>query len=164
MADIDEKRINGNAYGWSSVLWKIGDDRIHGFKAIAYKDSRERTPVYGSGRHHAPRGQTPGKYAAEPCTATVEKETAALIRAALARRSADGKSFGNVEFEIVVQREEDRGGTPKVITDELHRCTWRETASKAEEGSDPDYEEIAFNVTTIDWDGLSLYDGTGGAP
>lgn len=164
MADIDEKRINGNAFGWASVLFKIGDDRIYGFKAINYKDSRERTPVYGSARHHAPRGMTPGKYSCDPATATVEKETGAAIRASLARQAADGKSFGNVEFEVVVQREEMRGGVPKVITDELHRCTWRETASKSEESAEAEYEEIAFNVTTIDWDGLSLYDATGGEP
>lgn len=164
MADVDERRINGNAMSWASVTWKIGDLRVNGFKAINYKDSRERSPVKGAGRHQAPRGQTSGDYSCEPGTATVEKETAQLIRDALAAKAADSKSFGNVEFEVVVQYEELRGGTPKVITDELHRCFWRESATKAEAGPEAIYEEIAFTVTSIDWGGKSLYDGTAGAP
>lgn len=164
MADIDAARINGNAFSWSSVTWKIGDSRIYGFKAINYKDARERSPVVGSARHHAPRGMTAGKYTVDPVTCTVEKETAQAIRDALAAKAGTSKSFGNVEFEIVVQYQETRDGAPKVITDELHRCTYRETASKAEESPDAIYEELAFNCLSITWGGKVLFDASEGSP
>lgn len=164
MADIDERRVNGNVVSWSSVVFKIGDSRIYGFKAINYKDKRERTPVHGSARHHAPRGMTAGKYSCDPTTATVEKETAKAIRNALAAQASDQKSFGNVEFEIVVQYSEKRGDTDMVITDELHRCTYGETGAKAEEGPDAIYEELSFNTVSITWNGKTLFDQTEGTP
>jgi len=164
MADIDDRRINGAAFSWSSTTWKIGSSRINGFKSINYKDQRDRSPVHGSAKHHAPRGHTAGKYTAEPATATVEVETADAIRAALAKEAGDAKSFGNVEFEVSIQFEESRGGTPKISTHLLHRCTWREAANKSEEGTEALYEEIAFHVTSIERNGVTLYDGTEGAP
>lgn len=161
---IDTQRINGSALSWSSIQAKIGNDRIFGFKAINYKDARERTPVVGSARHHAPRGYTAGKYTVDPVTATVEKESAQALRTVLATRAADGKSFGNVEFEITVQYSEVRDGVELVITDTLHRCTYRESAGKGEDSADPLYEELAFNCTHITWGGKTLFDGTGGTP
>lgn len=156
----DEVRVNGNAMGWASVEFKVGGERFYGVKSISYSDSRTRSKVWGMGRHQAPRGQTSGKYDVDPVQVTIEKESAKALRAALAAKSADSKSFGSVEFEIVVQYTEGA----RNVTDELHRCTWSKSTSKSEEGPDALYEDVEFNCLQIEWDGKTLFDGSEGAP
>lgn len=145
-------RINGNMYSWSSVTARVGGTLISAFKSISYADSRERAKGYGAGRHYAPIGQTSGKYATEPVTASLEKGEAAALRKALADQ-AGGKSFGDVEFQIVVSYEEG----DRLITDTLERCTWKKNSAKNEESADPLYEETEFDCMSIKWNGLTLY-------
>ncbi len=153
----DQTRINGTMHGWSSVVAKLDGDRFFGFKSIAYGDSRERGKGYGMGRHYSPRGRTAGKYTPEPVAVTMEKETARALRAALAQKASDGKSFGNVVFQIVVQYVEPDGTS---ITDELEDCVWVKTSAKSEESPDPLYEDVEFDCMRIRWNGTTLYDGT----
>lgn len=86
----DEIRVNGNVHSWGSIILKYGD-------------ARERAKVYGMGRHHAPRGRTRGKYTVEPVTLRGPKGTVQQLRALLAQQAPDGVSYGDVEFQIVVQ-------------------------------------------------------------
>lgn len=153
----DEQRINGNMYSWSSIFFKVEGERYYGIKSIGYGDSRERVKGYGMGRSHAPRGRSAGKYQPDPVTVTLEKETARALREKLAASASDGRSFGNVEFEVVVQYEE----SDKQITDEIFGCVWTKTAAKGEESADPLYEEVEFDCMGIRWDGdKTLFDSS----
>lgn len=158
----DEQRINGNTYSWSSIYVSFNGERYYGFKSINYGDSITPSKGYGSARHHAPRSRTRGKYEIEPVAVSFEKASAHALRKELAAQSASGKSFGSVEFEIVVQFDEpDQAET---ITHKLERCRWMKNSSSNEESSDPSYEDIEFDCMGIDWgDGLRLYDDSEGA-
>lgn len=155
----DEQRINGNMYSWSSIYFKVDGERFYGIKSISYGDSRERAKGYGMGRHHAPRGRSAGKYQTDPVSVSVEKATARALRETLATFAADGQSFGNVPFEIVVQYVEP-DDTP--ITDTIEECVWAKTESSNEEGPDPLYEDVEFDCMRIRWNGKTLFDETEG--
>lgn len=156
----DELRVNGNLYGWGSIVAKVDGERFYGIASINYGDKLERAKSYGMGRHHAPRGRTPGKYSTEPVAVKMEKKTAQEMRATLAKKSASGTSYGAVEFEIVVQFIE---GTD-VQTDVLERCTWAGDASKNEESPDPLYDEVELDCMLIRRNGLVLFDDSQGSP
>lgn len=156
----DSARINGNTYSWSSVTLKVDGDRYFGITAIGYGDSRERSKAYGMGRHHAPRGRGAGKYGTDPCTATMYKDTFDAFLAALAVAATDGKSVGNVQFQIVVQYVENDIS----ITDEIEDCVLTKFAAKAEENPDSLMVELEIDCMRIRWGGKTLFDQSEGSP
>src|SRR5688572_8843595 len=99
----DAIRVNQNTHSWGSIILKLDGERYYGCTAISYGDKRERTKGYGLGAHHAPRGRSAGKYTVEPVKLTMYRSSAQEFRNALAARSPDGISYGDVEFQIVVQ-------------------------------------------------------------
>lgn len=158
----DAARINGNLYSWSSIIFRIGGERWSGLASINYGDALERVKGYGMGRSHIPRGRSAGKYTTEPVTATGYKDSIQELRSILAAQASDGKSYGTVEFDIVIQFVE---GDRDPVTDELLRCVWSKNSAKAEEGADPLKEDVEFDVMYIVRNGATLYDGRdGGAP
>lgn len=157
----DEIRVNGNLHSWGSITAKIAGDPYYGFTAISYGDTRERVKAYGMGRHHAPRGRSRGKYTVEPVQLTGPKGTVQQLRQALADQSADGVSYGDVEFQVVVQYIEP-DDTP--ITVELEDCVWVKNTSSEEEGTDPLSEDIELDCMKIRRNGLVLFDESEGSP
>lgn len=155
----DEIRVNGNVHSWGSISVRVDDERFFGFTAISFSDSRERVKAYGMGRHHAPRGRSRGKYATEPVGLTGFKGTIQQLRQALAD-AGDGESYGDTEFQIVVQYVED-DDTP--ITIELEDCVWTKNTSSDEEGPDPLTDEIELDVMRIRRNGLVLFDASEGS-
>ena len=99
----DQIRVNGNQLSWGSIILKLDQDVFTGFTSISFADKRERVKAYGQGRHHAPRGRSRGKYTIEPVKLTGWKDSVQIFRTQLAARSPDGKSYGDVEFQIIVQ-------------------------------------------------------------
>jgi hypothetical protein len=158
---IDPIRINGNQLGWGSILAKVGGNVITGFTSIKYSDSRERVKAYGMGRHHAPRGRSPGKYQVDPVTLKGWKGSVQALREALASAAPDGISYGNVEFELVVQYVE---ADDKPITVHLERCVITKNTADEEESADPLSEEIEIDCMKIRRNEMTLFDSTGGAP
>jgi hypothetical protein len=156
----DQVRINGVIHSWASVYFKLAGERFYGIKSISYGDSRSRSKGYGMGRHYAPRGRTSGKYEVDPVAVTCEKATAKALRDKAAQL-AGGSSFGNAEFEIVVQYVEAGNDT---ITDTIEQCTFSKEAAKAEENPDPTVEDLEFDAMRIKWNGLTLYDTSEGNP
>lgn len=157
----DQIRVNGNQHSWGSIVVKIDGDRYYGFTAIKYSDSRERVKAYGMGKHHAPRGRSKGKYAVEPVGLTGWKSSIQALREALAAKSSDGNSYGDVEFQIVVQYVET-GENP--ITVELDRCVFTKNTSNEEEGPDPLSEEVELDCMKIRRNGKVLFDESEGSP
>jgi hypothetical protein len=155
---IDTPRVNGNLYSWASIEAKINGETVHGFTSINYADKRTRTKGYGQGRHHAPRGRSAGKYEVDPVKVKAPKDTMQALRASLAAQAGDSRSYGNVEFELVVQYVEE-GNTP--ITVELSRCVWSGESATDDEGPDPLMEEAEFDCMQIRRNGLTLFDSSG---
>jgi len=152
----DDLTINGNQYSWGSIIVRVNDDRYHGFTGVSYSDSRERVKAYGMGRHHAPRGRSKGKYATEPVSLTGWKDSIQALRKALAD-AGDGESYGDTEFQILVQYIE---GDLDPITVELNRCVFTKNTSSDEEGPDPLKDEIECDCFFIRRNGLTLFDNS----
>lgn len=157
----DDIRVNGNQHSWGSIKVKIDGVPYFGFKSISYGDKRERVKAYGMGKHQAPRGRSRGKYSTEPSKLGGPKSSIQALREALAAKSPDGISYGDVEFEVVIQYYE-RYELP--ITVQLERCVIVENTSSEEEGADPLNEEIALDVMKIYRNGLTLFDSSEGSP
>jgi hypothetical protein len=153
----DQVNVNGNLFSWGSIRVKCGGEEFTGFSKIAYADKRPRTKGYGMGRHQAPRGRSRGKYEVDPVTITAHRDSAEAFRDFLASKATDGKSFGNVSFEVVVQYV-DEGETP--VTDTLEACVWSGNTVSNEEGPDPLTVDIELDCMRINWNGKTLYDGT----
>jgi hypothetical protein len=158
----DTIRVNGNQLSWGSIIVKIDGERIYGFTSISYADKRERVKAYGMGRHHAPRGRSRGKYTVEPVKLGGWKGSVQALRQALADRATDQTSYGDVEFEIVVQYVEPGDEFP--IQADIERCVWVGNSSSEEEGADPLKEEIEIDAMLIRRNGLTLFDASQGSP
>lgn len=159
----DAQRINGNQYSWSSIVFKLGAERFTGFTSISFGDKRERVKAYGMGRHHAPRGRSAGKYSVDPVKVVGWKSSVQALRAALAAQSADQKSYGDVEFQGLVQYIEDDSSETE-MTVELDRLVWASNTTSDEESADPLKEEFELDCMLIRRNGLVLFDGSGGQP
>jgi hypothetical protein len=153
----DQTRINGNQHSWGSISIKFGGERFTGVIAIKYADSRERVKAYGMGRHQAPRGRSRGKYTTEPVGLTLWKGSAQELRAKLAAVAPDGRSYGDVEFEIVVQYVEV-DDTSVIV--QIERCVLTKNATDDEESADPLKDELEADCMLIRRNGLTLFDSS----
>ena len=152
----DQVRINGSMLSWGSIKVKFDGDTFTGFTSISYGDSRERVKAYGMGRSHAPRGRSKGKYATDPVSLKGPKGSIQALLQKLAD-AGDGVSYGETEFQIVVQYIEP---TEDPITVELEDCVITKGASSDEEGPDPLEEEVEIDCMRIKRNGLTLYDAS----
>jgi len=157
----DAIRVNNNQHSWGSITFKLNGERYTGFTAISFGDKRTRVKAYGMGRHHAPRGRSKGKYETDPVKVTGWKSSVHALRVALAKVSLDGKSYGDVEFQGLVQYIE-RDDTE--ITVELDRLVWMSNTTSDEESPDPLKEDFELDVMLIRRNDLVLFDASEGQP
>lgn len=157
----DALRINGNAVSWGSIELKIDQEKYTGFTSIGFSDKRERVKGYSVGRHHAPTRRSRGKYTVDPVKLVGWKSSVQALRAALAAKSKDGKSYGDVEFQVVVQYVEDNEDPQTIVID---RCVWSSNSTSDEESPDPLKEEIELDAMLIKRNGLVLFDASEGEP
>jgi len=149
--------VNGNQISWGSIVLKLDQERFTGFTAISFGDKRERVKAYGMGRAHAPRGRSRGKYTIEPVKLTGWKESVQIFRQALANKAPDLQSYGDIEFQIMVQYIEP---SEAEIDIEIERCVWMTNTSNDEENPDPLKEEVEFDAMLIRRNGLLLFDNS----
>jgi hypothetical protein len=152
----DAIRVNGNQHSWGSIVLKIAGENFYGFTDITYGDKLEKVLAYGMGKAHAPRGKSRGKYTPEPVKLTGFKGSAHELRTMLAKYSKTGKSYGNVNFQIVVEYIES-GETPLVI--ELMNCSIAGDSSNHSESADPLKDEIEVQPTYVKRNGMTLFEG-----
>ncbi len=157
----DQIRVNGNQLSWGSIKVKLDGEVYFGFNSLSYGDKRERVKAYGMGKHQAPRGRSRGKYSTDPVKLGGPKASVQALREALAAKSADGVSYGDVEFEVIAQYFES---AELGITVQCERCVIVANASTEEEGSDPLKEEIELDTMKIRRNGLVLFDESEGSP
>lgn len=153
----DAIRVNQNVYSWGSIEIKVADETFSGFTAVKYGDKRTRTKIYGQGKAHAPRGRSRGKYETSDGSLKGAKSTIQALRAKLASLSADGVSYGDVEFPIVINYVES-DETP--ITVDLLRCVLTGGDTQEEENPDPLQEEIGIDYMYVKRNGLTLFDNS----
>lgn len=156
----DQIRVNGNAFSWGSIVLKLDGERFYGFTGITFADKRERVFGYGMGRHQAPRLRSRGKYSTDPVKLTGWKNSIQIFRQALALRSSNGLSYGDVEFQALVQFVESQNSNETPMDVEIDRCIWTGNSSTDEEGADPEKEEIEFSCFLIRRNGLTLFDSS----
>lgn len=155
----DAIRVNDNMFSWGSIIAKVAGERYYGFESIAYGDKRERAKSWGMGRHQAPRGRSRGKYTVEPVKLGGPKGTVSALRAGIATLAADSKSYGNVEFQIIVQYIEI-GEIDQCV--EINRVVWVSNSVTDAEGQEVLKEEAELDAMYIIRNGLTLFDGTEG--
>lgn len=137
--------INGNEFSWSSIVLRIGAQKVNGFKAIKYSDEIEgRDPHYGASV--VPRGRTRGRYKVGDCSLTMYLSEFKSLIARL------GNGWGEVEGEIVVQFREGSDYHEHV----LERVRLGGADHSNEEGTDASEVEIPLHVHRIRRDGLYL--------
>jgi hypothetical protein len=157
----DPIRVNNVQHSWGSIIFKLNDDRFTGFTDISFADKRERVHAYGMGRHHAPRGRSRGKYTVEPVKVAGWTGSVQIFRQALAALSNDGASYGDVEFQGLVQYV-DTGEAD--ISIELDRLVWMSNTTGLSESPDPLKEEFELDCMLIRRNGLVLFDQSEGSP
>ena len=144
---------------WGSLIVKVNGQTFHGFTSISYADKRERTLAYGMGRHHGPRGRSSGKYTPETSKLGGPKGSHHEFRKLLAAQAPDGRSYGNVVFEVVAQFVEP-GSSDEPQTVELETCVYIGSSASHEEGPDPLKEECEIQPLRIRRNGMTLWDDT----
>lgn len=157
----DSIRVNGSTKSWGSIKFRLVGELWVGFHSISFSDKRERVKQYGMGRHHAPRGQSAGKYGADNVKVSGDIDSVQLLREGLAAQASDGISYGNVIFAGLVQYIEPDG---KEITVELDRLTWAMNSMSNEESPDPLKEDFELGCMLIRRNGLTLFDASEGMP
>lgn len=156
----DRVRVNGNIVSWGSIKVRLADEEFHGFTTLSYGDKRERSYVWGMGKHHAPRGRTRGKYTPEPVKLGGPKSTIAALRDRLASLSDTGANYGDVSFAIVaqfVEADED----PQTV--EVEDCVIVSDTSGHDESPDPLKDEIEISCMRIRRNGNTLWDDSEGS-
>lgn len=155
----DKIRVNQNIYSWGSISLKVADEDFHGFTMIKYGQKRTRTKIWGTGKHHAPRGRSRGKYETTDGGLKGPKSTIQALREKLASLSADGVSYGDVEFMVVANYVE---ADESPITVELFQCVISTEDTSEEENPDPLQEEIGLDYMYVKKNGLTLFDNSDG--
>lgn len=154
----DQIRVNGNAFSWGSIVLKLDGERFYGFTGITYADKRERVKGGSLGRHQAPTRRSRGKYTTDPVKLTGWKSSIQAFRLGLALRSGNRLSYGDVEFETLVQYVESQDSSELPMDVQITRCVWAGNSATDEESADPLKEEIEIDPMLIIRNGLTLFD------
>lgn len=157
----DAIRVNGFCYSWGSLIFRLDGERYYGFTAVSFGDKREHGIGWSMARHHAPYLRSSGKYSAEPLKVTGWKRSVLALKQAIAAKSSDGKSYGNVTFQGVLQFFE---GDETEVNIEFNRLVWAANNSSHEESADPLKADFELQCMYISENGLTLFDASDGLP
>lgn len=150
----DKIRINGKQLSWGSIIFKIDGDPWHGFTKLNYSHSREREFAFGMAHDRGPRGRSRGKYTPDNVTLGGPKGSMQDLRNYLMSQAADGKSYGDVEFEIFASWFEDDDTECDVL---IEGCVIVKETASHEEGTDVLEEELEIQPLRVTINGGNLY-------
>lgn len=148
----NEVRINGNTLSWGSVICRVNGQPQNWPTSISYAEKRERGVVYGMGRHHAPRGRTSGKYSVENPKMKGPRSDVQGFLEYLAQL-ADGSSYGDARFDVVLQYVEEG----QSVTVEIEDCRIVGVSSSDDEGTEALQDEVEIQAMRLRRNGKSLY-------
>lgn len=154
----DQFRRNGFEVSWASAVAKIDNDEYYGFTGVDYEEKLERALARGTGRAQAPRGMTAGQYSVDGSVIKLYKASALALISALAAKSPDRKSYGNVTFYFSLQYLEDDVS----IHEELFNCRISGRKASAAQGPDALVDELPLTVEYAKVNGLTLFDNRQG--
>ncbi|MBN8609142.1 MAG: hypothetical protein J0L92_01055 [Deltaproteobacteria bacterium] len=148
----DDIRINGFTHSWASTKTTLDGEQYVGISKISWDHAIEEGLVRGQGGK--PLGRTRGQYMPGAVTLTMRKSSAMVLKDNLAKKSSDGKTYGETEFPIVVQYLEP-DDTP--ITVELNRCRFLKSTAANEQSADPTAEDIELSCLEVVENGKKLF-------
>lgn len=105
--------VNGNRYGWASIVLALDGDEYEGFTAISYRPTQEIGKVRGKG--HRKIGRTRGQSDSTGSFTLLEADFNRLVK-----KLGPGFMTGKRDFPITVSYSET--GESEIITDELIDC------------------------------------------
>ncbi len=160
----DKKRVNGSIYDWGSIVCTVDGERFYGFTTLDDpEETLEVAKVWGMSKNRAPRGRTNGKYTPGPGKIGGPLGSITDFLALLGSKAADGKSFGKVVFQVVVQFIE-ADETPYKI--EWRDCRVTKRSGAREEGADGLMSELELDVMSVshyvDGKELTMFDSSEG--
>ncbi|MGK3995096.1 hypothetical protein [Sorangium sp. So ce1024] len=154
MAELAFPLINGHAASWADIGLQVGGVNLpasvalRGFKAINYKTTVERTPIYGSGREVI--GWTRGTVSHESSVTWIWETYDELIQQL-------GEGFMDKGMVLTVSF---RLGTNVIRTVQITVAGMRETGGDFSQGSDGLESPMPFDTTRILYDGKSPVETT----
>lgn len=154
----NEVRVNGNVLSWGSTILRINGISQNWITSLSYSEKRERSQVYGMGRHQGPRGRTRGKYSVEAPKMKGPKADVQGFIDYLAGLSANGASYGDVEFNVMLQYVEAFA----TVTVELEGCVVAGVTASEDEGAEALQDELELNCLRIRRNGKTLWDSSVG--
>lgn len=134
--------INGNRFGWASIILSADDKEYNGFTAIDYEHSLEPGIVRGAGPWKA--GRTRGEYDAEGSLTMLRSDWDQM-------RGSFGAGYLEKDFQISVSYSEDAEG--QVVTDELVGCRVTNVEYSHSQGTDALTVSLTLNIMYILEDG-----------
>lgn len=150
----DQIRVNGNIHGYGSITLKRNGKKYYGFKAAEFGDTRKRGKVAGMNKSQTYRGRTRGKYETEPGKLSGPVSTVQAFLDDIAADSADGKSFGDPEFEVTIQFVED---DDKPVTIVLEQCVIDGVKDSHDESVEAAMQELSIDYMRVTRNGKYLY-------
>ncbi len=148
---------NGKQYSWGSVrlILANGTIEIEGYSEITWGQKRNRTKGRGQGRHQAPQVRSNGEYDVDNVKFAFRVDHADELRDRLAELAPDRRSYGDVEFEIMVQLVEE-----KVSTLEFRQATVAGEGGSYKSGPEGMMEELEFDIMRALKNGKTLYNSS----
>ncbi len=134
--------INGIEYSWGDIVVNIAGVPVVGITAIKYKESQEKTEIYGAGNRPVARGR--GRITNEGSITLLEKEIRALQAA-----SPGGRLQDIAPFDITVSYIPLDGNA--VITDKIRMCEFKDNGRDWAQGDTSKATELELAIGWIEW-------------
>jgi hypothetical protein len=141
-------QTSGFRHSWAGLKIKSGPADVFGCRKISYKQTRERSIVYGHGVQAL--GRTRGRAACEGSITFLYMEWEDF-------KAGLGPGYMDKTFDLLVQREEV--GNDRMFTDELISCTIDDVSKDDSEGTDASEVEVTLGILRIKDDSTNSIDG-----
>lgn len=141
-------QTSGFRHSWAGIKIKNGPTDVFGFRKITYKQSRERSKVFGHGVQAI--GRTRGKHECEGSITFLYEEWEEF-------KAGLGDGYMDKTFDLTVLREEE--GNDKIFSDELISCTIDDVSKDDSEGTDASEVEVTLGIMRIVEDGVKAIAG-----
>jgi hypothetical protein len=150
----DQVRINGNAVSWGSIKLKAADEIFSGFNSVSWEHKRTRTYLYGMAQAQTPRARSRGKYEPGAVKLGGPKDSILALKKRLAQLSPNGKNYGDVVFQIIVEFVEE-GNESQLVR--IEDCVIVGVTSSHEESADPLKDELEISCMRIVENSMTLF-------
>lgn len=140
------KLINGNSYSWSSIKLLFGSEEVDFLGSITFGEKRTRSKGYGLGRAHRPTRRSAGKYETDAMKLKGFVGGMSMARAFLCQYAIDGRSYGDVIFDVSVQLIESNETPIDVF---IEGAVWSTNNDDYQEGPDLLQTDVEFDIMGI---------------